>query len=323
MKIAILGLGSIAHTMAKTIVDLNNKDFELYACASRTQAKADAFAKKYAIKAAYGSYEDMVKDANIDLVYIASPHSEHYAHAKLCLMHNKNILVEKAFCANLKQTIEIINLGKAKNLLVAEAIWTRYMPSRQIISEAIYNDLGKVRTIHSNLSYNICNKERIKEPALAGGALLDIGIYPLNFTLMFFNDELQDIKANCIKNDKGVDLVDNISLIYKDGKYASAIASTLNPSDRLGFIYAEDKYLKVTNINNPEAVELFDKDHNLIKTYELPKQVSGYEYQLFACKQALDNHQTECPQMPHSEIIKMMRIMDEIRSIFNIKYPFE
>lgn len=323
MKIAILGLGGIAHTMAQTIVDLNNKDYELYACASRTQDKADAFAKQYAIAKAYGSYEEMIQDPNIDLVYIASPHSEHYANAKLCLMNNKNILVEKAFCANVKQTLEILNLGKAKNLLVAEAIWTRYMPSRQIIANAIANDLGKVRTIHSNLCYNIHNKTRIKEPALAGGALLDIGIYPLNFTLMFFDDELQDIKGHCIKNDKGVDLVDNIVLVYKDGKYASAIASTLNPSDRLGFIYAEDKYLKVTNINNPEAVELFDKDHNLIKTYELPKQVSGYEYQLFACKEALDNHQTECSQMPHTEIIKMMRIMDEIRAIWNIKYPFE
>lgn len=323
MKIGILGLGKIAHMMAKTIVGLNNKDYELYACASRTQEKADIFAKEFGIKHAYGSYEAMVQDPNVELVYIATPHSEHYKNAKLCIQYSKPMLVEKAFCANLKQTLEVLNSAKAKNVFITEAIWTRYMPSRKIIQDILDNEFGKITSLHSNLSYKINQIERIAEPALAGGALLDIGIYPLNFTMMFCSDPLLDIKGNCVKSEKNVDLIDNISLYYQDGKFASLLASTMGPSDRNGYIYGEDKYLVVTNINNPEKIELFNAEHELIKEYPIPKQVTGYEYQLFACKEALDNGQLECPQMPHEETIKMMRIMDEIRTMWGIKYPFE
>ena len=133
MNIAILGAGGIANTMAKTIVGMNDNNISLYAVAARDGERAKKFAKEYGIEKFYGSYEEMVQDEQVDLVYIATPHSHHYEHMKLCLNNGKHVLCEKAFTVNAKQAEEVIALGKEKGLLVAEAIWTRYMPVKTMI----------------------------------------------------------------------------------------------------------------------------------------------------------------------------------------------
>ena len=133
MKVGILAAGGIAKTMARTLNDLKHPEIELYAVGSRSQERADAFAQEFGVPKAYGSYEALVADPEVDLIYIASPHSEHHIHAKLCLDHKKAILVEKAFTANEQMAREVLDYGKAQNTLVTEAIWTRYMPSRAII----------------------------------------------------------------------------------------------------------------------------------------------------------------------------------------------
>ena len=189
MKLAILGPGRIAQTVAPTLAAL--PEIECYAVASRTPGKAEAFARDFGFEKAYNSYEAMLQDPAVELVYITTPHSHHYEQMMLCLEHGKHVICEKAFTMNADQARKVREFATQKGLYVAEAIWTRYMPSRQMIDEIIKSGIiGSVNTLTANLSYNIAYKSRIMDPALAGGALLDIGIYGLNFALMHFGDEI-------------------------------------------------------------------------------------------------------------------------------------
>ena len=190
MKIGILGAGGIAVQMAKTVAGM--KDVENYAVAARSFERAQAFAEKYGFSRAYGSYEEMLADPQVDLVYIATPHSHHYLHAKMCLEAGKNVLCEKAFTVNADQARKLFALAKEKNLLITEAIWTRYMPSRKMIDDIISSGvIGEVTAVTANLNYAISEVERIRKPELAGGALLDVGVYTINFASMVLGDKQQ------------------------------------------------------------------------------------------------------------------------------------
>ena len=190
MKIGILGAGGIAVQMAKTVAGM--KDVENYAVAARSFERAQAFAEKYGFSKAYGSYEEMLADPQVDLVYIATPHSHHYLHAKMCLEAGKNVLCEKAFTVNADQARKLFTLAKEKNLLITEAIWTRYMPSRKMIDDIISSGvIGEVTAVTANLNYAISEVERIRKPELAGGALLDVGVYTINFASMVLGDKQQ------------------------------------------------------------------------------------------------------------------------------------
>ena len=177
-NIAILGCGSIAYSMAETLRKMKARGDSLclYAAASRSIDKAKAFAQSEGFEHAY-TYEEMLKDPNVDLVYIASPHSHHALHMTMCIEAGKAVLCEKAFTANAKQAREVLALAKEKHILVAEAIWTRYMPSRKILLDLIAGGvIGTPQLLTSNLFYPIEHIERIRQPELAGGALLDVGV---------------------------------------------------------------------------------------------------------------------------------------------------
>lgn len=140
---------------------------------------------------------------------------------------------------------------------------------------------------------------------------------------MVFGNDIKDIFAKAVMSDKGVDLTDSITITWNDGKMAVLYASMMTPTDRCGFIYGEKGYICVTNINNPEAIKIYDVEHNLIKEVEIPKQVTGYEYEVLACAKAIDKNELECEAMPHKETIFVMEILDKIRNQWNMKYPFE
>lgn len=226
MKIGILGPGNIAEKMAYTINHM--KDAQCYAVASRDLERAKAFAEKFDIPKAYGSYEELAKDPDVELIYIAVPHSHHYMYMKMCLEHGKPVLCEKAFTANAAQAKEILELSKEKGVFVGEAIWTRYMPSRKIIDDAIAaGKIGEVNFVTANLGYNIQHVRRLTDPELAGGALLDVGIYPLSFIAMILGDEVASITSSCVKTETGVDAQNAIVLTYKNGKMAIAHSGML------------------------------------------------------------------------------------------------
>ncbi len=322
MKFAILAPGKIANSMAKAVSGIEK--IERYAVASRDQERADIFAKKWGFEKAYGSYEAMVEDPQVELVYVASPHSHHYEHAKLCLEHGKHVLVEKAFTVNAQQAEELIRLSREKHLLLAEAIWTRYMPSRNMINEILASGvLGKVTSLTANLGYILPHVERMQNPELAGGALLDLGVYPINFALMAFQGEVKEVHAAAVMSPKGVDWVNSMTFIFEDGKMAVLHSDMLAQTDRQGVISGDKGYLEVQNINNCEEIRVFDLDRKMTACYHVPEQINGYEYEVLSCIKAIEEGKVECPEMPHSETLRVMKLLDGIRRQWGMVFPCE
>ena len=319
-RIGIIGCGWIAEKMAITLQGMEK--VEAYAIASRDLNKAETFAQKWNFTRAYGSYEEMLDDELVDLVYIATPHSHHYAHTRLSLLKGKPVLCEKAFTANAKETEELLQLAKEKNLFLTEAIWTRYMPLSQTICELVDNGaIVRPQLLTANLCYPNYHKERMHKPELAGGALLDLGVYTLNFAAMVFGTDIIRTTSACIKTDTGVDAQNSITLEYADGKMAILCSSQMAKSDRQGIISGDKGFMIVDNINNPQKVSVYDSDYQLTAVYNCPPQITGYEYQVYASIEALENGWLESPFMPHQETLRIMRQMDELRKEWGVIYP--
>lgn len=321
-KIGIIGAGWIADRMATTLTEM--KEATAYAVASRSIDKAQAFASQHGIGKAYGSYEELADDPEVDLVYIATPHSHHFQHAMMCIEKGKAVLCEKAFTQNAKQAKELLAKAEEKRVFVAEAIWTRYMPISLKLIELVKNGaIGTPRMITANLGYTMLGKERLMKPELAGGALLDVGIYPLNFAAMLFGSDIVKTVSTCTKLDTGVDAQSCITQIFADGKMATLNSSMLSHTDRMGVVSGDGGCIIVDNINNPQHLTIEDKDFNIAAEYDAPKQITGYEYQVTACIEAIERGELETPYMPHAETIRMMEVMDALRAEWGIKYPGE
>ena len=322
MKFSILGPGGIAHSLAEAVSKLEG--VEAYAVGSRDYGRAKAFADKWGYKKAYGSYEEMLKDPEVELVYIATPHSHHYQYAKMCLEHGKHILVEKAFTVNAKQAKEILDLSKEKNLLVAEAMWTRYMPGRKMVEDLIESGvIGEPCSMTSAFGFPLTHVERLTNPELAGGALLDLTVYPITAALMVFKEDLKEIHTTAVMSDKGVDLQDSVTLIFENGKMAMLHTSMLDRTACESIVSGTKGFLKLHGVNNPGAISVYNQEGELVETYKVPEQINGYEYEVLACKDAMEAGLTECPQMPHSEILRVMEIMDKIRERWGMTFPCE
>ena len=323
MKVAILGAGNIAASMATALGGLQGQ-VEAYAIAARDYERAKAFAEKWGITKAYGSYEEMLNDPEVDLVYIATPHVFHYEHARMCLEHGKPVICEKPFTVKTWQAEELFALAKEKNLLITEAMWTRYMPSRQMIQDVIDSGvIGDITSLAGNLGYEHLYIERMRKLELAGGALMDLGVYPIHFALMFLGDKIKEIHSTCVKLETGVDAQESITLIYEDGKMAVLYASMMVHSNRLGEINGTKGCIEVQNINNCEEIRVLNEKRQIIERYPVPKQINGYEYEILACKDALEKGLLECPQLPHEEILKVIKITEYLREKWGVIYPFE
>lgn len=321
-NVGIMGTGNIAAVMAETLNRM--KGVKLYAVASREKVKADVFAGKHGVKKAYGSYEELVKDNKVELIYIATPHSEHYENARLCLENNKPVLCEKSFTANAAQAEELFKLAREKQVFITEAIWTRYMPMLKTIREVIGSGvIGDPKTLTANLGYVIDKVERILSPALAGGALLDVGVYPINFAMMIFGNDIEKVRSSCTYTDTGVDRQNTVTLQYVDGKYAVLNSSMESLSDRKGIIYGTKGFAIVENINNFESITVYDASYKKAAEYKRPKQISGYEYEVEASIRAIRAGKIQCEEMPHEEILRVMKLMDSLRKEWGIVYPFE
>ena len=322
LNVGIMGTGRIASVLAETMVQM--PEVCLYGAASRSLEKAEDFAARFSIKKAYGSYEELAADSEVQLIYVATPHSEHSRNARLCLEHGKHVLCEKSFAANYSQAKEMIDLAQEKKLMITEAMWVRYMPMADTLKEVLASGIiGEPMTLTANLAYLVSDKHRIVAPELAGGALLDVGVYTLNFASLVFGDEITDITSSVIKTETGVDAQNSITLLYPGGKMAVLNSSVQVLSDRQGIIYGTKGFLVVENINNFESICVYNTDRKLVGSYQRPEQITGYEYQVLASKDAIEQGWTECPQMPHQTTLHVMKVMDELRRQWGIRYPFE
>lgn len=322
-KMAILGVGHIANSMAEAMNGISDS-VECYAAASRDLDRAEAFAQKWGFQKAYGSYEELVNDPEVELVYVATPHSHHYEHAKLCLEHGKPALVEKAFTANTKQAKELIELSKQRHILVQEAMWTRFIPAKDIVSKLLEEGrIGRPLSMEAEFSVPLAQKQRMYDPALAGGALLDLGIYALTFASMYFGDDILKIESICEKYETGVDATDDVYYTYTDGRTAHLRTSFVTGPINEGTIVGTEGSLKVTDLNNYSSIRILDKDGQLVEDVPIPKQVNGYEYEVLECIKALREGRVECLKMPHILTLEMMQRMDDLRHEWGVVYPFE
>ncbi|MBW3088102.1 Gfo/Idh/MocA family oxidoreductase [Bifidobacterium sp. 82T24] len=331
VNVAILGCGRIAHHMAQTLRGMADDErysdlVRPYAVATRADAdRAARFADRYGFDKAYGSYEAMLADPEIDLVYIATPHALHANHAIACMMAGKNVLVEKSFTANEEQARKVLAVASQTRLLCTEAIWTRYMPSRQIILDALESGvIGTPKQVYANLSYPVSGKARMTDPAMAGGALLDVGVYPINFVAMAFPDARPErVTTSCVFTDGGVDEQFSATFWLDNDVAATIDSSMVTVGSRQGIIQGDEGYLIVENINNPERIDVFDADHRRTGTISVPEQITGYEYQVVSAARAILDGAVQCEEMPHEETLRIMRIMDSLRAQWGEVYPFE
>ena len=322
MKIGVLGTGWIVMTVTPALKGI--PEAECYAIASRTKERAEAAAKEYGYEKAYGSYEELVADPAVEFVYVATPHSRHFEDMMLCIKHGKHVICEKAFTLNARQAKEVQEAAKQAGVFVAEAIWTRYMPSRKIIQDTIESGIiGEVTNLTANLSYAMRNKKRIYEPELAGGALLDLGVYGINFAYMHFGTKVSRMESSVMKMPTGVDGQETITFFYKDGRMAVLTHGVYGRSDRKGIFYGDKGYMVVENINNPQRIAVYDTNDVLIKEMDVPKQISGYEYQVMETMECLMQGEKQSRSMPLEDSIFVMDVMDSIRAKWGLVYPQE
>ena len=321
-RIGIMGTGKMAGVMADTVQKMKN--VKCHGVASRSEERAQKFAGEFGIKVAYTSYEEMMLDDKIDLVYIATPHSEHYDNMKLCIENGKNVLCEKAFTANAKQAEEILALAAEKGVFVTEAMWVRYMPMLTTIKGILNSGIiGEPVMLTANLGYLVSGKRRLTEPALGGGALLDLGVYTLNFAAMMFGREIERMESSCVLTDTGVDAAESITLMYRDGRMAVLNCTMNGLSDRRGVIYGPKGYIAIENINNFASVTVYDANYKAVRSVKAPKQITGYEYEVYSCMEAIEKGEKECWEMPHAETLRIMKQMDELRAQWGVVFPFE
>ena len=322
LRVGIIGTGWIAEKAAITLAGLTM--CEAYAVGSRSQEKADEFARKWDVKKAYGSYAELMADPDVDLVYVGTPHSHHCDVTREALLAGKPCLVEKAFMANRREAKEIIDLAHERKVFLAEAIWTRYQPVVNMVRELIDSGrIGTPRLLTATLGYSMGDKPRIMRADLCGGALLDLGVYALNFVRMFFPADIVSIDSQCVKSTTGMDLTNAITLVLADGMLCNLQSSAACVGDNIGVIAGTEGNLIIDNINNPQTITVNGPDRTYIETIRVPKQITGYEYQFVACRQALIDGLLEPHEMPHKETLYIMELMDGLRQKWGVRYPMD
>ena len=321
MRVGIIGAGWIAEKAAITLNGLT--DCEAYAIASRSKEKAEAFAEKWKMRKAYGSYSELIANPSVDLVYVATPHSHHYDVTREALMAGKPCLVEKAFMANYRQAKEIVSLARERKVFLAEAIWTRYQPVVAMMRELIGSRIGTPKLLTATLGYSMGDKPRIMRADLCGGALLDLGVYALNFVRMFFDADILRITSQCVKSQTGMDLTNAMTLTLSNGVLCNLQSSAACVGDNIGVIAGTDGNLIIDNINNPQKITVNGPDRTYIETISVPQQITGYEYQFVACRQALIDGLLEPKEMPLEETLYIMQLMDGLRKDWDVRYPMD
>lgn len=321
-KFGMLGTGHMAERMADTVRQM--KDVDLYAVAARTEERAKHFAKEYGAAKYYNSYQTLMEDEEVQLIYIATPNHLHYEHARACIQHGKPVLLEKPFTLNEQQAQALIDLAEMNQVFLCEAMWVRFMPLiSRLKQELEAGRIGEVTSVTADIGYDLKDKMRVNRLDMGGGALLDIGVYPITFALQVLGKEIDNISTSMVRMNSGVDAQEFVNLVYTSGAMAGLYATMLSATDKQGKIYGTDGYVIVDDINNYSCYRVYDKKGELIETVERPEQISGLEYEVQACIHAIQGRKLECPQMTHGDTLFLMRILDTVRNTWDMRFPQE
>lgn len=321
LRWGIIGLGNIAGQFAN---DLNLvKGSELYAVASRSIDKAEAFKETHYAKVAYGSYEELLADSEVDIIYIATPHSHHYQNTLMCLEAGKHVLCEKAFAVNTAQVKAMINKAKEKNLFLMEAMWSRFNPTIQAVKEDIDNGLiGKPLAVKADFcfyfDYNTSHRLIAKE--LAGGSLLDIGIYPIFLSYLMFGKPVRMyVDSEYFPN--GVDKNVVMLFDYENGEEAILNSSLQYFSPGDAFIYGDKGSIRINGRwHESDGFTRYEKSYDNPLTTKFNIIGKGYSYEIMECERCVMEGKIQSDLWTWQNSIDIMEIMDEIRGMMGMDY---
>lgn len=319
----VLATGKIATAMVTEARMVEGA--QVQAVASRSLEKAEAFAATHTIPKAHGSYGDLVKDPDVDLIYIATPHNSHYELLKLCLNAGKHVLCEKPLVLNADQAQNCAYLAEEKGVFLMEALWTRFFPAiHQMQTWIKEGRIGAVRRIKADFSFKAAfdPKGRLFDPALAGGALLDLGIYPLALAVGLLG-EPTEVKGEAVMGETGVDEEDKIFLRFPGAATASIRCGLRETRPVIATIDGDRGRITLhERFHHPEKITL-EPIGGEAETHEFPCEGNGYHYQIAAVNEAIGQGLTEHPLMPLRDTIRIARVMDQLRASWGLKYPDE
>ena len=322
-KWGILGPGAIARRFAQGIAVTEGS--EIGAVASRSLERAQTFADEHNVATVYDSYEALVADDSVDCIYVATPHPYHLETAKLALNAGKPVLCEKPLCVNGKQVAELIKCAQDNKTFLMEAMWTRCLPvMRQVQDWVAAGKIGEVKQIKASFGFNtgINPEGRLFNPELAGGSLLDVGVYVVALAQRFFPDAPRAIEAVADIGTTGVDEQCSMLLGYESGALAVIDCSVQCALDSTAFIHGSKGSIRIEgpfwcptkatlNVGGEETVS------------EQAHAANGFEYEVAEVARSVQAGLTECSLVTHADSIQIMAIMDAVREKIGLKYPFE
>ncbi len=319
----ILGTGGIAKKFAQALAAIS-QDAELVAVGSRTAESAASFAKEFGAKRAHASYEALAADPGVDVVYIATPHMLHRDNALLCIDHGKAVLCEKAFTVNAAEAEEVIARARAKGVFLMEAMWTRFLPAmvqvRQWIAEKA---IGEPRLVTTDFGFR-CNWDpasRLLDPKLAGGALLDVGVYTIALAGMVLGPQPKSVSAQSHIGETGVDEQTAMAFGYPGGGLASLTCAVRTNTPHTARIEGTDGWIEIPSFWMAQRAILHagGKDTVALK----PWTGNGYVHEAVEVTECLRAGRKESATMPLAETLAIMKTMDEVRHQIGLRYPFE
>ena len=320
IKWGIVGAGNIANKFAKAVKNVEGA--ELTAVASQSEGKGKAFADKYDIKNVFTSYEEMAKSEFVNAVYIATPHPFHKPCAEIFLNAKKHVLCEKPVCVNAKQAVKLENCAKENGVFLMEAMWTRFLPAiKEAVEIANSGEIGKIRGVKADFCYfsTPYEESKIFRNDMAGGSLLDVGVYGLNFASWYLGKEVESIDAKAdIWN--GIDTHTCALLKYKNGGIADISSAVLLRKPNEGYIYGTKGYVHINRFYAPQEIEIHLLD-GTNKTIEAKYLGNGFEEQIIHVCECVEKGLKESPINTFEQTLFITKQMDEIREKIGVKYP--
>jgi predicted dehydrogenase len=320
----IVGLGGIANKFAEALSFV--EDAELIAVGSRSDEKAHTLGDRYKTLRCYSSYQELADDKDLDIIYIATPHNLHYENTIMSLNAGKAVLCEKPLAVNARQVGAMIDFAQERKLFLMEAMWTRFLPLmdkvRHLLAEGV---IGEVRILAADFGFRSDGqnwKQRHRDPNLAGGALLDVGVYPLALSSMLFGRPLQ-IFSSAYFGETGVDEQNGIVLAFDKGQLSIIYSAQQTETPHEAAIMGTKGMLKLHRSwwkGNKLTLIRSGKDDQFI---EVPSHNNGFVYEIKAAQKALQAGKLEADLMPLDESLSIMQTMDAIRNQWGFKYPFE
>ncbi|RNI24956.1 Gfo/Idh/MocA family protein [Flexivirga caeni] len=323
LRWGILAPGGIARAFVTALLAETGQ--QVVACGSRNIDRARGFASEFGGFTAYGSYDELVAAPEVDVIYVASPHSEHHEHALLALRAGKPVLVEKAFARNTAEATEVVEEARARGLFCMEAMWSRFLPRYDVVRQAVSGGLlGELDTIvadHGQLLYPD-GPRRLADPALAGGALLDLGVYPISLSAMLLPGELA-VHATGSLTPEGVDRAGTITLT-SGATVASCVTTMSGQTANTAVIAGNSARLELPGwFYQPGEVRLVAPDDTVLDTYRPASVAHGLHFEAVETARRITAGDIESPLMPWGETLRIMRVMDEVRAQLGVRFPGE